>query len=95
MAEELSKNGVTVTALCPGPTQSGFQDKAVMHDSALVKGKTLPSADEVGRAGYRAMMKGKRVYIPGIMNWVMAQSIRYTPRRVVTKLVSMMSAPKK
>jgi uncharacterized protein len=95
IAEELCKHKVTVTAFCPGPTQSGFQDKAAMNDSALVRGKKLPSALEVGEAGYRAMQNGKRVYIPGLMNWLLAQSVRYTPRRVITKLVSMMSAPKK
>jgi uncharacterized protein len=94
LAEELSSSGVTVTALCPGPTQSGFQDKAAMHDSALVKGKKLPSSEDVGRAGYHAMMRGKRVYIPGIMNWLLAQSVRFTPRIIITKIVSMMSAPK-
>jgi uncharacterized protein len=93
LAEELRDSGVSVTALCPGPTKSGFQHKAAMHDSALVRGKKLPTAESVGQAGYRAMMQGKRVYIPGVMNWLLAQSIRYTPRSLVTKMVRMMSAP--
>ena len=46
IASELEGSGVTVTALCPGPTASGFQDKADMHDSALVKGKKLPSSED-------------------------------------------------
>jgi uncharacterized protein len=94
LAEELANKGVTVTAFCPGPTQSGFQDKAAMHDSALVKGKKLPGATDVGQAGYHAMMRGKRVYIPGLMNWILVQSVRITPRRVITKIVSVLSAPK-
>jgi uncharacterized protein len=93
IAEELADSGVTVTALCPGPTASGFQDKAAMHDSALVKGKRLPTSEEVAAAGYRAMQRGQRVYIPGVMNWIMAQSIRFTPRRMVTALVKTMSKP--
>jgi uncharacterized protein len=92
LAEELSGK-VSVTALCPGPTRSGFQDKADMHASALVRNKRLPTAEDVGIAGYKAMMRGQRVYIPGLMNWLMAQSIRYTPRIVVTKLVRFMSRP--
>jgi uncharacterized protein len=93
IAAELADTGVSVTALCPGPTASGFQDKAAMHDSALVKGKRLPSAEEVAAAGYKAMQRGQRVYISGVMNWLMAQSIRFTPRRMVTWLVQQMSKP--
>jgi uncharacterized protein len=93
IASELASKGVTVTALCPGPTRSGFQDKAAMHDSALVKGKKLPDAQSVGVAGYRAMMHGKRVFIPGLMNWLMAQSVRFTPRNLATEIVKRMSVP--
>ena len=93
IAEELEGTGVTVTALCPGPTASGFQDKAALHNSALIKGRRLPGAEEVGIAGYRAMQREQRVYIPGVMNWLMAQSIRFTPRRMVTKVVKRVSRP--
>lgn len=93
IASELEGSGVTVTALCPGPTASGFQDKADMHASALVKGKKLPSAEAVAAAGYRAMRRGQRVFIPGAMNWLMAQSVRFTPRRMVTGIVKLMSKP--
>jgi uncharacterized protein len=94
LASELDGTGVTVTALCPGPTASGFQEKAAMHDSGLVKGKRLPTAEEVGALGYHAMMAGKRVYIPGAMNWLIAQSVRVTPRNMVTALVKTLSTPK-
>lgn len=93
LASELAGSGVTVTAFCPGPTRSGFQDKAAMNDSALVKGKSLPTADAVGIAGYRAMMAGKTVYVPGLINRLMALSVRFTPRSMVTALVKSMSAP--
>ena len=93
IASELEETGVTVTALCPGPTASGFQDKAGMNASALVKGKKLSTAGEVAAAGYRAMQRGQRVYIPGIMNWLMAQSTRFTPRSVVVRVVKAMSKP--
>ena len=93
LAEELKDTRVTVTALCPGPTASGFQDKAAMHDSALVKGKRLPSAKSVALYGVRAMQRGQRVAIHGGMNWMLAQSIRFTPRRMVTWLVAKLSQP--
>jgi uncharacterized protein len=93
IAAELQGTGVTVTALCPGPTASGFQDKAEMNASALVKNKKLPTAEEVAAAGYKAMQRGQRVYIPGAMNWLMAQSPRFTPRNMVTSIVKSMSKP--
>ena len=93
IAAELEGTGVTVTALCPGLTASGFQDKADMHASALVKNKNLPTAEEVAALGYRAMQRGQRVYIPGVINWLMVQSLRFTPRNLVTKIVKAMSKP--
>jgi short-subunit dehydrogenase len=93
LASELEDTGVTVTALCPGPTRSGFQDKAAMNNSALVKGKKLPTADEVGQAGYRALMAGKRVFVPGFMNKLLVQTIRFLPRSMVTAIVKKMSRP--
>jgi short-subunit dehydrogenase len=84
LAEELSGTGVTVTALCPGPTATGFFDAADMHRSALVKGKRLPTSESVAEVGYRAMTKGRRIAIPGLLNRLLAQSVRFTPRRVVT-----------
>ena len=93
IAAELADSGVTVTALCPGPTASGFQDRADMHASGLVKGKKLPTSEEVAAAGYRAMQRGQRVYIPGMMNWIMAQSVRFTPRNVITGIVKQLSKP--
>jgi short-subunit dehydrogenase len=93
IASELEGTGVTVTALCPGPTASGFQDKADLGNSALVKGKKLPTSEEVAALGYRAMQRGQRVYIPGFVNWAMAQSIRFTPRNMVTRLVKTISRP--
>jgi uncharacterized protein len=93
LAEELQDSGITVTALCPGPTASGFQDKADMHASALVKGKRLPSAKAVADYAILAMQRGQRVAIHGAMNWMLAQSIRFTPRRMVTWLVAKLSRP--
>jgi hypothetical protein len=83
---EVSDKGVTVTTLCPGATESGFQAAAAMEESNLVKGKKLPTSKEVAEYGYAAMMKGKTVAIHGLMNWIMANSVRFIPRAIVVKV---------
>ena len=83
---EVNDKGVTVTALCPGATESGFQAAASMEESNLVKGKKLPTSSEVAEYGYSAMMKGKTVAIHGFMNFLMASSVRFTPRALVVKV---------
>lgn len=90
MANELHGKGVTVTALCPGATESGFQQAADLHESKLVKGRKLPSSAEVAAYGYKAMMKGKKVAIHGFMNYLLAQTPRFFPRNMVTKVVRSM-----
>jgi uncharacterized protein len=83
---EVSDKGVTVTALCPGATESGFQAAAAMEESALVKGRKLPTSREVAEYGYKAMMKGKTVAIHGLMNYILANSVRFMPRAWVVKI---------
>lgn len=87
VAEELSGTGVTVTALCPGPTSTGFADVAGMHKLPLFNLTKPMSSMDVAKAGYRAMLRGKRVVVAGVKNKVMAGSVRITPRFVVTKVV--------
>src|SRR5437870_7149122 len=87
IADELRDSGVTVTALCPGPTETGFAAVADMTTARLFNiAKPMGSA-EVARAGYAAMWRGRRVVIPGIKNKLLTQSIRVSPRRMVTTIV--------
>jgi short-subunit dehydrogenase len=83
---EVHDKGITVTTLCPGATESGFQAAAAMEESNLVKGKKLPTSQEVAEYGYASMMKGKTVAIHGMMNYLLANSVRFTPRALVVKL---------
>ncbi len=87
---EVRDKGVTVTTLCPGATESGFQAAAAMEESNLVKGKKLPTSKEVADYGYAAMMKGRTVAIHGFMNWILANSVRFTPRALVVKITRKM-----
>lgn len=86
---EMRPFGVTVTALCPGATESGFQSAAAMEESKLVKGRKLPSSAEVAKYGYKAMMSGKTIAIHGMLNAIMANSVRFMPRKWVVKVTRM------
>jgi len=92
LAEELRGSGVTVTALCPGPTRSGFQVRAAMEDSGLFKFLKVMDATAVARAGYDGFRNGKRIVIPGLLNKLGTQSIRLTPRALATRVVKGMQA---
>jgi short-subunit dehydrogenase len=81
---EVRRHGITVTALCPGSTESGFH-AAALGEGSHVKERKLPSARAVAEFGYKSMMKGKAVAIPGIMNSIMATSVRFIPRSIVVK----------
>jgi hypothetical protein len=87
LAEELAPAGVTVTALCPGPTRSGFQTRADADTSAKLYAAGLMSSDAVAKRGVEGMLKGRRVVVPGGMNWLGVQSTRIAPRRLLTKVV--------
>ncbi|QMU30227.1 SDR family NAD(P)-dependent oxidoreductase [Adhaeribacter radiodurans] len=91
IANELQGTGVTVTALCPGPTESGFLQAAALEGSKLFKGKKLPSSAEVAAYGYKALMSGKTVAIHGFRNWLTANSARFAPRKLVTAIVRKMT----
>lgn len=82
---ELHGQGVTVTALCPGATATGFEARAKGERSALFQGR-VATARAVARYGVRAMERGQRVAVEGWLNRIMAASVRFAPRRVVTAL---------
>jgi short-subunit dehydrogenase len=78
---------VTVTALCPGPTSTGFPQIAGMSKSRLFNLLKPMRSNDVARYGVRAMKRGQRVAIPGMANKLLTQSIRVSPRRMVTTIV--------
>jgi short-subunit dehydrogenase len=86
MAEELAGTGVTVTCLCPGPTRTGFQERAEMGDSALISGKQLPAAREVAEAGYAAMKAGKPYLVTGANSRAFAFGSRFLPRTTSARI---------
>ena len=86
LANECGGTGVLVSALCPGPTETGFVAAAGMGDSKLFD-RAVMSAREVAVAGYRGMLAGRAVVIPGLRNNLLARTVGLFPRGLVTKVV--------
>lgn len=92
LRHELRTSAVTVTTLCPGPTDTGFVKAAGMRKSRLFKRGTMDVAD-VARKGYEGMKRGKSVVIPGIVNKLQIFSLRLAPRAVVPYVVERKQRP--
>ncbi|EMQ94881.1 Short-chain dehydrogenase [Xanthomarina gelatinilytica] len=87
VANELKGTGVTVTALCPGPTKTSFQ-KVVSNASSENKITfNMANAKEVAAYGYKAMNKGKVYAIPGKFNKLLATLPRFIPRNTAATIV--------
>jgi uncharacterized protein len=85
--EELRGSGVSVTALCPGPTQTDFQARAKMEDTRLMQSRQVMDAATVAQIGYEALMRSQPLVIPGRMNRLQAFATRLLPRRIVPGMV--------
>jgi len=86
LADELRGTGVTVTALCPGPTRTEFHDRAGLSETPLGRIVRM-KPDEVAWAGYRGLMAGKPLIVPGLRNRLLAFLVRLLPRQWVTRIV--------
>ncbi|MBM3739561.1 MAG: SDR family oxidoreductase [Acidobacteria bacterium] len=89
LANELQGTGVTATAVCPGPTESDFVNKADLGPSKLFR-RSLPTARSVAGQAYRAVMAGKPVHVCGLWNTVLVNLHRLTPRSFATAVVRRM-----
>lgn len=86
LATELQETGVTVTALCPGPTDTDFFPKAGMLATRAFQTAELQSPQTVAATAYSALMRGERVVVPGLANKAMAFARRFLPESVQAKL---------
>lgn len=86
LENELQGTGVYVSALCPGPTETGFGDRANLSSSKLFKGK-LMSVTEVAEAAYAGLTSGKSLIIPGFQNRMLTVLVRILPRKTITSIV--------
>ncbi len=93
LATELQGTGVTVTALCPGPTDTDFMQVSGMSRSRLVSGKKLADPKRVAEFGYRAMIRGKRAAVTGPRYRLFAFLTGLAPRSLVARIVERLQAP--
>ena len=84
VSEELSKFNIKISALCPGPTSTGFEDNANVSFSSV----KMSSAKEVVEYGYEKFMNTKDVVIiPGVNNKLLTFTAQIMPRKLVRKAV--------
>ena len=97
LAIEARNHGITVTALCPGPTETNFENRASAGTGIKIFqnfGK-LPTAKQVAEYGWKSMMKGKTVAIHGKKFRWLIFLIRFLPRKLVVNITGKMQMPAK
>lgn len=78
---EIAGSGVRVTAFCPGPTRTGFADRAGAKETTLFRRGFVMDADAVADAAVRAL-EGEGIVIPGLPNKLLALTIKLSPRGI-------------
>ena len=84
---ELSKTNVRVSALCPGPTRTGFWDAAGSKGTWFTR-LTMMESQEVVEYGIKLMLSGRPSGIPGLMNKLMVFSDRFFTRHFLAKITA-------
>ena len=92
ICKELKKTGVTVTALCPGTTATGFEKAAHLDNSKLFKTLRVTTPDKVATYAYKKLMKGKEIAIHGWTNRVLIFSLRLVPRKLARSVICKIQA---
>jgi short-subunit dehydrogenase len=85
LASETRGTGVTITALCPGPTTTQFAARAGVGDARLFKRSPMDSMT-VARVGFAGLMRGVPVVIPGLKNRFLVHAGRFSPRAMVISI---------
>lgn len=90
LSEELRGSGVTVTALCPGPTDTGFSKAAEMPNGRFANLFRLTKPQDVAYYGYRALMSDWVIAIPGRMNRLAVIAVKFLPRKIIRRAVAIL-----
>ena len=92
LAEELRNTKLKISALCPGPVQTGFQEAANLSASKRFKQMAQSgwSAKQVARYAYQRFQQGEVVIVPGLSNQVLAVLARKLPLKLVRRVIAYM-----
>jgi short-subunit dehydrogenase len=93
LANELAGSGITVTALCPGATATGFAARGGVQAMRVYQTGAM-DAGTVARLGYRGLMRGQTLVIPGWRNRMLAFAVRLTPRRTTAAIARRLFEPR-
>ncbi|MEC0666616.1 SDR family oxidoreductase [Priestia flexa] len=91
LENELKDTNITISALCPGPTKTGFSDRANLSSSKLFESGAL-HVEDVAKVCYEQFMRGKTIIILGAK--VATMLPRFFPRKLITKVVRSMQEVK-
>jgi short-subunit dehydrogenase len=86
LSVETQGSGVTITALCPGPTRTEFERRLGGASRLFNNGLPVAEADAVAWFGYYALMKGKRVAVHGRINRFLTWLARVAPMGVTLRV---------
>jgi len=84
---ELRDRGIRVTVLCPGPVPTEFGERAGTKGSSLAPEFLTLSAEAVAEAGYRGLMQGRRVVVPGALNKFFVLLMQLLPRSLLLAVI--------
>jgi len=91
--KEAEGTGVHVSCLCPGPTASHFRERAGTGKTNLARSFAVMPSAEVAAMGYQAWQDNRRVMVTGTRNAVMANLVRFLPRKALLASVYRMQSP--
>jgi len=91
---EFGQDNVKVSVLCPGPTETEFADRAEMTSARIINVPWVMKASDVAEIGYAGFVKGKKIIIPGLINKLLAFSVRLTPRSVLVLILRFLNQKK-
>jgi hypothetical protein len=94
IAHELWGTGVSLQALCPGPTATEFLEVSKTHSGLLVSRMPMLNPEDVVRASLQGLDRGRLRVIPGFANWLLDPLVRISPRGLTSWVTAQLFKPK-